>query len=282
MSTAMPRVKAIFRYPVKGIGGEERPQVTVTKHGIAGDRAFAFAFTDTLPPEKNKNGVELLEWVPKSKLAVQNDWPALALLHAHVTDDGTLTLRKGSLTQSWNTRDVQGRALASQFVSQFIKTISPSPVAKHPEPTDVILAGTPIPGLTRYPDREREHLSILNAATLEDIEVKLKLKIDVQRFRGNLIVEDLKAWQEYAWKDHEIRVGSVKAKVTAFTVRCHNINVNQNLGLADLDLLPKLKELTFKSIQQNFAIFGVLAQVLEPGQITTGDSIELLNPVAVE
>ena len=60
----MPRVVALYRYPVKGFTPERRDELVVQDDGrIAGDRVLAFRFADAATPEERDG----LDYWPKAK-----------------------------------------------------------------------------------------------------------------------------------------------------------------------------------------------------------------------
>ncbi|MDR2998259.1 MAG: MOSC N-terminal beta barrel domain-containing protein, partial [Microbacterium sp.] len=74
----MPRVVALYRYPVKGFTPEPCEELTVQADGrIAGDRVLAFRFADAATPELDDAG---LHYWPKSKGLALEGFPALAAL----------------------------------------------------------------------------------------------------------------------------------------------------------------------------------------------------------
>ncbi|MEZ4814082.1 MAG: hypothetical protein R3A80_02605 [Bdellovibrionota bacterium] len=74
------KVTSIYRHLVKGFQQEALETAKlVSGASLLGDRAFAFQFLDTLTEDSNYTE-ENTPWIPKTKLAVQHDWPDLALL----------------------------------------------------------------------------------------------------------------------------------------------------------------------------------------------------------
>ena len=76
----MPRVVALYRYPVKGFTPEACDSLTVLDEGrIAGDRALAFRFADSGLPET--------AWSKKYGFAVLVNAPGLARLDTRFDHD---------------------------------------------------------------------------------------------------------------------------------------------------------------------------------------------------
>src|SRR4051812_43054275 len=76
----MPRVVALYRYPVKGFTPESCERLTVLENGrVAGDRALAFRFGDSQLPED--------AWSRKHGFAVLVNTPGLARLETRFEQD---------------------------------------------------------------------------------------------------------------------------------------------------------------------------------------------------
>jgi uncharacterized protein len=272
-------VKDLYYYPFKGLSGTFLETAIINETGVIHDRAFAFAFKDSIQPENVGTPPEEYPWTSKARLAVQNDWPGLAALKASVSHDEYLEITDSNLnTYRWNLKSKEDRAKAGEFISNYLKTIQPSPAAKHPIATDVTLVGL-YENKTRFPDRVKEHVSILNLASLRDLEKSVGQSIDVRRFRGNIIIDDPKPWVESEWLGKRIAIGDVEIECTSFIGRCYNINVNPDSGIADLDLLQPLKELCNQKIGRNLSLFGILGRIVNTGTIRRGEVLWVPEPV---
>src|SRR4030095_1291833 len=70
----MPRVAALYRYPVKGFTPEECETLTVLDEGrIAGDRVLGIRFADTAAADD--------AWSKKTEMVALMNTPGLARLH---------------------------------------------------------------------------------------------------------------------------------------------------------------------------------------------------------
>src|SRR2546427_10663732 len=70
----MPRVAALYRYPVKGFTPEECDTLTVLDDGrIAGDRVLGIRFADTTAADE--------AWSKKTEMLALMNTPGLARLH---------------------------------------------------------------------------------------------------------------------------------------------------------------------------------------------------------
>lgn len=264
---AVIEVETIFIHPVKGLTPQRCDRVQLRRNfGIVGDRAFAFMFTDMGNPQPET------PWCSKKHLAVQNDWGELAALTCHYDSNRqVLELRLGetlAITESVVTQE--GRDRLSQFVTDYLHTLTPSPTARHPQATPVRLIGTPT-GETRYQDRDQGQISIVSQATLNDIAAKVgQPHLDARRFRPNFVVQGIPPWGEFDWVGQQLKLGSATVEVIARIGRCLNIDVNPDTGDRDLPLLSQLP------IHFRHAQTGVIAKILDGGTVQPGDRLEVL------
>lgn len=256
-------VQELFIYPVKGLTPQACSQVMLTAgHGILGDRGLAFMFIDGMD-----EGAGILEeavpWMSKKYFAVQNDWPPLAMLDCEYDPQtGELSLRHPNNTRlTVNVNTPPGRDQVSAFVSSYLETLEPTPGARHPKKMPVKLVGNGA-GTTRYPDREPVHISIISQATLDQLSEIAGTPIESQRFRPNIVVTGLGAWEEFNLVGEEIQLGSATIAITARIGRCANIEVNPKTGLRDLPLLKLLQE-NYGHLQT-----GVLGKVITSGSVS--------------
>jgi len=147
-----------------------------------------------------------------------------------------------------------GQDLINQFLNAFMK--DPRGAVK------IVSA----PGIA-FTDRPEKFVSIINLASVRDIERVTRAPVDPQRFRANLIVDGLPAWSEFDLIDREITVGPVRLKIMMRITRCAATNVNPATGERDLNI-PKALITGF-----GHADCGVFAEVLDGGRVAEGDAV---------
>lgn len=92
-------------------------------------------------------------------------------------------------------------------------------------------------------------------------------RVDERRFRPNITIASSE--REQPWIGHTLVLGTVKLRVTEPTERCGMTTFAQT----DLPFDPKI----LRSIAQEAdRLFGVYAEVLEPGRISKGDEVWLV------
>ncbi|WP_120495353.1 MOSC domain-containing protein [Kiloniella sp. EL199] len=238
-------VKLIYRYPVKGLSAEKLDQVNVRKDTLFSyDRRFAIAHGTTEFPDGPR-------WLSKKHFVMLAKNPKLAQLTSEFDENAeTLTLlRKGKRVSRGKLTDQTGRMLLEQFLASFLEAdVRGAPKIVENNST----AFTDIPDL---------QISLINIESVKDLERVVRSSVDPMRFRGNLYIEGLKAWEENDWIGKEIKIGDITLEVQSPIGRCSATNVN--LDTADVDLnIPK-------SLQAGFGHrnMGVYASVKTNGTI---------------
>ena len=112
-------------------------------------------------------------------------------------------------------------------------------------------------------------ISFLNNKSIEDFEKKTNHRIEPQRFRGNIHVDGMEAWEERNWIGKIIEINNISFKVEKNIPRCVAINLKPNTDDSSLDLLKSLKK------TYNHFDMGVYLTALDNGQLSIGDNVSL-------
>ena len=110
-------------------------------------------------------------------------------------------------------------------------------------------------------------ISLINIKSIEDFQNKTNQKIEAQRFRGNIYVNGVDAWEERNWIGKIIKINNISFKVEKNIPRCVAINLKPNTDDNSLDLLKSLKK-TF-----NHFDMGIYLTALEDGKVSIDDEI---------
>jgi len=240
-------------YPVKGLSPQSLPDVALQPgDGIPGDRRFGLAHASS--------SIDLQRpgWANRRNYLVRAHDEKLAQLQTHYDpQSGMLTLsRKGHQVARGNLKDPTGRMLVEQFLAAFMPP--------GPRGNPKIVESATGESLTDNPEN---HLSIINRASVKDIERIVRAPVDPARFRGNLYIDGAAPWQEFGWVGQEIRIGGVRGLVTERIDRCRATCVNPDTGEVDMNV-PL-------SLRQGFGHVdcGVFFRVLEAGTLRAGDTL---------
>ncbi len=241
----------IYRYPVKSLSPEQINSASLrVGEGLSGDRRYALA------PGSTVLGGTVTEWVSKSNFLVLVKHEKLAKLETsfdHQTNILTV-LRGGKQVARGNLEDPIGRTMIESFFTAYMGDQSRGQVKVAKADDGHSLE-----------DQSSRSISIINLATLRDIERVQGTEIHPMRFRGNLYIDTGKPWQEFDWIGQEISIGDVTLSIREKTGRCGATSVNPLTAERDINLL--------KTLMQGFTHTdcGVFADVKTPGEITAGD-----------
>ena len=85
-------------------------------------------------------------------------------------------------------------------------------------------------------------ISLINLNSIRDFEKKLSQKIEFQRFRGNIYVDGLKAWDERRLVNKTLIINNLKFKVIKEIPRCVATNIKPNSSEINLSIPISLKQ----------------------------------------
>ena len=126
------------------------------------------------------------------------------------------------------------------------------------------------PGDYRFMDSRSGYVSIVNLASVRDLEARLGRPVDPLRFRANLYVEGWPAWIENDWTGRTMSVGAARAEVLKPIVRCAATHVDPVTAERDIELVKAL----FDHYGHMFC--GVYLRVDEGGAVVEGDGVRLV------
>jgi uncharacterized protein YcbX len=263
----MPRVIALYRYPVKGFTPEVCSALTVLDEGrIAGDRALAFRFADSgLPPEA---------WSKKYGFAVLVNTPGLAQLTARFdAQNRRLRITHAETLLADEPLSDEGRERLAAAVECYALSLPDNPLEGHAERLPLKLVGD---GVTpRYQDSEEGQITLHSRATIAALgEAIGDPDLDELRFRSNIVVEGVDAWTEHDWIGKRLRIGSVELEAVKLKVRCLATHANPRSGERDLPVMQTLQR-AFGQAQPTLGI-GLLTRGAG-GEIRVGDTVEVIG-----
>jgi len=249
----MARIAGIYRYPVKGLSAEPLDRAALSTGGtLTFDRAYAI--------ENGPSGFDPASprHLPKIAFLMLMRNERLAELRTHF-DEATRTLtigRDGAVVAAGRLDTAGGRRTIERFFDQFSRD-------------DLRGAARVLdaPGHS-FSDSSRKVVSLINLETVRAIAGTVGADVDPLRFRGNLYVEGLPAWEEFAWVGKRIAAGGVAFAVVDRIDRCAATNVDPETGVRDLTIPRSLLE------AYGHADCGVYLEVVSTGELSVGDAIE--------
>ena len=245
------RLAELYRYPVKGMTGQKLAATDLAAgETLPHDRRFAIVHgasqCDPTAPS----------WQPKRQFLQRMTDERLALLGIDY-DDATeaLTLKRDGKQVA---RGLLSLPIGQELINQFLHAFM-----KDPRGALKIVSA---PGIA-FTDKPEKLVSLINLASVKDIERVTRAPVDPRRFRGNLILDGLPAWAEFDWIGRELTIGPARLKVVSRITRCAATNVNPATGDRDLNI-PKALITGF-----GHADCGIYAEVLAGGRIAEGDAV---------
>ena len=219
-------VEALYRYPVKGLSAQRMDAVCLAEgRPIPFDRVFALARPNgAVTPEDPK-------WAKKGMFVMLMLDERLASVVTHL-DEASLRLEardhQGRLLLEANLAEAAGRSAAERFFQGLAPGL--------PRPPSLVQARG-----GHFMDKPDGVISLINLATLRDLESRWGERLDPLRFRANIYVDGIPAWAELDWVGHEIGLGTARVRVDRRNGRCSAVNVDPATGRRDLDIPGALR-----------------------------------------
>lgn len=258
----MPKVIALYRYPVKGFTPEPVEHITVLPGGrVAGDRVLNFRFSDA--------PVGDTAWCRKYHGVVLANTPGLARLDVRFDDRARrLRIAFEDTVLANEALDLAGRQRLVDALTRYVLSLDENPLRNHPEHLPLKLVGD---GLTpRYQDNEAGQVTLHSRESLASAGQALgDEQLNEMRFRHNIVIEGVAAWQEQSWAGGRARVGNVEFQTVVPKVRCLATHANPLSGVRDLEVMQTLVQ-AFKQQQPTFGV-GMLSGA--GGEISVGDTV---------
>src|SRR6266700_989926 len=257
MPIEIGHVEALFRYPVKSMGGERIEVAELGWYGLEGDRRLAFRRMD------DRSG---MPWLTASKL------PDLLRFAPHRRENGaTEDAAKGDLPTHIRTPDgevmpVFGEDLAAEVGHRY---------------------GAPVQMMQlRHGIFDEACISVIASDTVREIGRLAGRSLDVRRFRPNILIRSLRPvpFQEDEWVGGVLSFGKgdgngngaavdERNDAPAITVtmrdeRCSMVNLDPDSARP----APEVMKAVVRANQNNAGIYGAVTRI---GRLAVGQTILL-------
>ena len=252
MNSPAAKIQAIYRYPVKGLTPEPLTRTTLSaRQTVPCDRIYAI--------ENGPSGFDPAApgYLPKQRFLMLMRNARLAELRTAFDDaTHTVTIRSENREAArGDLRTAAGRAAIERFFAEFsADELRGPPKVLHAEGHS-------------FSDVSRKVISIINLASVAELENATGAAVHPLRFRGNLHVEGWPAWHEFDLLNSKIAIGQARLKVVKRIVRCAATDVDPDTGIRDM-AIPRTLMKTY-----GHADCGVYAEVIEGGEIAVGDNV---------
>lgn len=260
----MATVSRISIAPVKGLALVHPDQVTLERTGVRANRRFHIVDSNGRRYNQLRNGalVQILQ-------AYDPERDQLTLTFPDGTSaDGAIALG-GEVTTDFYGRPVHGRFVEgpwsdalSQWAGRELRLIQSPPGAAV--------------------DRARGHLSLVSRASLAELgrQGRHNGAVDGRRFRMLFELDGCDAHEEDRWVTRRLRIGDALVRLRGDVGRCAITTQNPETGVPDFDTLRAIKAYRPETANEKGKMhlpFGVYGEVVEPGKVAVGDSVEVVE-----
>jgi uncharacterized protein YcbX len=281
----MPTVNALYRYPVKSMAGARLESLTLGPRGVPGDRAWAVRDEERGGIRGGKRFPELMQCAAR----YETEPPAGGSAPARITlPDGkelsidepaapdALSTLIGSPVTVWPLLPPdrldhyrRGAPVLDDMEAEFRRMFGR---------TD----DEPLPDLSKFPEFLMEFesppgtyfdafpLLIMTTESLQHLnDAAPDHRFDVSRFRPNLLIEagSDAPYPERDWSGRNFRIGTAEVEIAMDCPRC--VMTTHGHGA-----LPKDPGIMRSLVRLADGDLGVYANVITPGEVRVGDSLE--------
>lgn len=242
----------ICRYPIKGMSVESLERVELTPdRGLPEDRRFALAHGSS----RFEAGTP--QWRDKSQfMCLMREEKLAQLRSVFDPETGFMEIyRGGKQVVRANATEALGKALIGQFFAGFMGAAARG-TPKLVEAQD-----------ETFTDTKEPFVSIINLASVKDLERVIREPVDPLRFRANFYIAGAEPWTEFNWVGREIDLGPARVKIAERIERCAATNVNPDTAERDLNV-PRALNKGFGHVDM-----GVYATVTRGGTVARGDAV---------
>lgn len=261
-------VHSLFIYPIKSLGGIEVSSAELEPRGFALDRRWMLMDSEgrfitqrkypqlaLFEPRIGKNKLIVLSRTNGSRVEVPFE-PTGIKFTVQIWDDSVEAIEVSITVSQWFSNQL-GMDVRLVFMPQDTKREVDQKYALNKEDIVSFADGYPV--------------LIVNMASLNDLNSRLKTKVPINRFRPNIVVDSLQPYQEDDW--HNFKVKDAELAVVKKCSRCVMVNVDSDTGSKEVEVLAELSNYRKAN---NKVYFGMNAIPLKTGAISVGDMIEVL------
>lgn len=239
-------VAHLFRHPIKAIGREEVAEVElIAGQTLPGDRRFAVAHEAA----KLIDG----EWARCGNFIRGASSPQLMAIT--LRSEGDLLHLSHPDRPDLSINPTTDSAALIDWVAPLVDEGRAAPTAVFPAPADRGLTDTSAPTI-----------SMASLASHDHVAAKAAHPFQIHRWRCNIFLDGLPAWEEFNWVGKRVQLGTAEARVETRIDRCMATTVNTETGARDVPTLEILKDLGHQD-------FSVALIVTKGGTLRVGDEV---------
>ncbi len=248
-------VVSMYRHPVKGFTPERVAAVELVEGAyFPCDRLYAI--------ENGPSGFDpqTPAHVSKTRYTVLASIPRVALARTEYDErTGVLSVSASGVEPfAGDLREEDGKQGFAAWLTNFLDPDDQRGPLK-------VLAAPPY----RFTDDPDGYVSVVNLASVRDLEARIGQPVDPLRFRANITLDGWPAWSELGLAPGaRVSLGAATVEMLEPTVRCVATHVSPETGERDIKLVAALREL------YGHMHFGVYMKVVAGGVVREGDRVE--------
>ena len=249
----MIKIENLFYSPVKSISFTESEFLNVLKDkGIQSDRIFAFV--QNLDSTSIKNLIEDPKFRKLNNFITLKNTPELNKYNFIYIKDKLILKKQDEIIISINPFLENEKKLLCDKINHIIiknKKLD-------------FLMDEKNPFFDTMPDNS---ISLVNKKSVTDFSMKILSDIEFERFRANIYIDGLAAWEERNWIGKTIKINNIDFFVSSEISRCSATNLKPSTDIVTINLPNQLKK-TYDHINM-----GIYLVPLQNGVISRNDKI---------
>jgi uncharacterized protein YcbX len=258
------RIKNLFYYPIKSCKGIEIDSAHVDPRGLENDRRLMII---------DANGTSL----------TQREIPKLSVLEPEIIDRKMLTLTAPGMSPLQMEMLDGGDNVCARVWNQPYEAVDQGDdVARWlseylGQSARLVRIGDAFERVVPFSDNKIAHVSfadhfpvvITTQEGLNHLNSKLESKVQMSRYRPNVVIEGCQPFEEYTWS--HVTIGDVLFEITRVCDRCSVTTIDQETTGQTCESLKMLS--TFNILPQGKPVFGLHASPLSLGSISIKSAV---------
>jgi hypothetical protein len=251
-----PVLEKLYFSPVKSLSFSSKENLKIKKNvGIQNDRIFAFTRmiskieANSYEKEPNKRNLNFF-------LTLKNS-PFLNKYNFEYKENELRLLSKKSIIKKISLSNNNNLKLIAEELKKRESSINCVPY---------LIKNVDFPFFDTMPQNS---ISLVNMNSIKDFEKKIDHKLNHERFRGNIYINNIDPWVEFNWINKKIFINDCSFMVLKKIPRCSATNLGLNSDIFDINVPQKLRAI------YGHIDMGIYLKPLNDGTININDKIKL-------
>lgn len=270
----MKKVSGLYSYPIKSTGTQSHKTANVNTFGLEGDREWAIidAQDKCVTSREHPKLMHLNCCDDSEYLIINYKNEEIAKIERSDFEQGA------QIDFNVHTYTAHGRTSsahpANEWLGKFINTECQLVLLDNERQRPVLSkhGGSPrdIVGFS-----DQAPILIISEASLTEVNSKLEVKIEMNRFRPNIVISNCEAFEEDTWK--EIKIGGIRLRIIQACERCVLITIDPTTLVKHTRAEPLTTLSKYRIGPRGGIIFGVHAVPITEGTINLEDPLEVIK-----